>query len=224
MRDARQEQFARNLAEPMGVYDAYVKAGYSPDRKNAKAAANKPNLKARVRFLMQPQMHAAGIDRERALKNLAAIAFSDIRKAMSWRNDIRREEDYADGGEVMIVREIVSHKGRFIDSDKLDDDTALAIQQVEITLEGAIKIKFHPKQPALNKILEILRLTAPADSDKDKAGNTTLIQNVFNMTPAQAEAELVSAFRSARANAEPIHVIEQPAAAPDDHGDAAADP
>ncbi len=209
LRDQRQEQFARYLAEPLGVFDAYVKAGYSPDKKNAKAAASKETVKARVRFLMQPEMRANGIERDRVLRELSALAFSDIRKAMSWVTDRVTTEDYADGGEVMILKTIVSHKGSFVPSHELDDATAAAIQSVEVTLDGAIKLKLHPKLPAISKLLEILRMTAPPpDPDKPGAGNgPTFIQNTFNITADQVHDELDAAFRNAREHAEPAEVL-----------------
>lgn len=193
----------------MGVYEAYVKAGYSPDKKNAKAAAAKETVKARVRFLMQPEMRANGIERDRVLRELSALAFSDIRKAMSWKSNRVTDEDYAEGGDVLVLRTIVSHKGEFVPSHELDDATAAAIQSVEVTLEGAIKIKFHPKLPAITKLLEILRITAPPpDPDKPGAGpGPTFIQNTFNITADQVHDELDAAFRNAREHAEPADVI-----------------
>lgn len=210
LKDPRQEAFAQHLASAMTPAAAYEKAGYSPDHKNAKKAAAKPHIQARMAYLLQPALERAGIERDRVMREFAALAFSDITKAMSWRNDIRREEDYADGGEVLVVREIVSHKARFVDSDQLDEATRAAIASVEVTLEGAIKVKMHPKIPALVKLAELLRMLAPPETPAggDQPG-PTLIQNVFNMTPQEATDQVMAAFRSARAHAEPIEPIDQ---------------
>lgn len=214
LRDLRQEQFARYIATPMGVYEAFCKAGYAPDRKNAKRTAARENVKARVEFLMRPQMEAMSIERDRVIREYAALAFSDITQVMKWQTGFVETEDYADGGETLVVRRIVNHKGEFLPSKDLPPEVRAAIQSVEVTTEGAIKVKMHPKLPALAKLAELLRLIQPAPKDGDEpapgTGPVNLIQNVFNITPEQARNELHAAFRTARRHAEPVHVIEQP--------------
>ena len=51
IKDARQEAFARNLAEQMTEDEAYTKAGYKADRSNASKLTAKHHIQARVAFL-----------------------------------------------------------------------------------------------------------------------------------------------------------------------------
>ncbi len=195
LRDFRQEQFAQALARPMAPFEAYVAAGYAPDRKNAAKTAQRPNIAARVRHLMAPALHSAGVSRERVMKEVAALAFSDMRRVAKWGN-IATDT----GKETPDGVPIVTHFNdvAFLNSEDLTDEAAAAVSEVKRSAEGAISIKLHPKMPALKMLAELLRMMAPDDPDKR---GVTLVQNVFNMTKAEAEDELAAAFRSARANA-----------------------
>lgn len=220
--DFKREQFAMHLAAPMDSYDAYVKAGYTPDRKNAKRMAAREDVRARVRFLMAPAMRSAGISRERIIKEFAAIAFSDIRNVVKWGSIAQEGPEDPETGIPTVAH---FNDVAFVNSDSLSDEAAAAVAEVKRSAEGAISIKLHPKIPALSRLAEILRMLAPPEDKKD--GDTSsvvnLTQNVFNMTPQQAMDEVEAAFRSARQHAEPIDVVEAPADRTDDGG-SAADP
>jgi hypothetical protein len=76
------------------------------------------------------------ITKEGILRELARVAFSDVRRACMWCN-----------GAMVIV-----------DSGRIDDDTGAAIAQVSMAKDGAIVIKMHSKLDALKKLGEHLGL------------------------------------------------------------------
>jgi phage terminase small subunit len=81
------------------------------------------------------KMTWAEVSLERVLRELKAIAFSDISKAVTWSC-----EEEEDGQRVKVLP---------VPSDKLDEDTAAAISAVSQSSTGALRIKMHNKLAAL---------------------------------------------------------------------------
>jgi phage terminase small subunit len=69
------------------------------------------------------------------LRELKAIAFSNISKALTWSC-----EEGGDGQRIKIL---------LVPSDKLDEDTAAAISAMSQSSAGALRIKMHNKLAAL---------------------------------------------------------------------------
>jgi len=69
------------------------------------------------------------------LRELKAIAFSNISKALTWSC-----EEGEDGQRIKIL---------LVPSDKLDEDTAAAISAVSQGSTGTLRIKMHNKLAAL---------------------------------------------------------------------------
>ena len=82
------------------------------------------------------------VTNERILAEMAAIAFSDMRKIVKWGADMRAIHN-ADG-------QIIGYTSGVgvIGSDEIDDQTAAAISEVAETKDG-IRIKLHDKKDAL---------------------------------------------------------------------------
>jgi phage terminase small subunit len=76
------------------------------------------------------------------VRELAAIAFSDISKAVTWGVQVREEED-GRGQRVKVTANAVS----LVPSDRLDENTAAAIAAVSRGSNGALRIKMHNKLP-----------------------------------------------------------------------------
>jgi phage terminase small subunit len=92
--------------------------------------------------------HAAGrseVSLERVLRELAAIAFSDISKAVTWGPSVQVREEEEDGQRVKVIVNAVL----LVPSDKLDENTAAAIAAVSQGSNGAVRIKMHNKLAAL---------------------------------------------------------------------------
>jgi phage terminase small subunit len=80
---------------------------------------------------------------------LAKIGFSDIRKIVKWQSAMVTEEDSPDGGEKLVVKNIVTNLVQIIGSDEVDDVTAACISEISQTDKGAVKVKLHDKRAAL---------------------------------------------------------------------------
>ena len=77
----------------------------------------------------------AEVSLERVLRELAAIAFSNITKAVTWSC-----EEGEDGQRVKIL---------LVPRDKLDEGTAAAISAVSQSSTGTVRIRMHNKLQAL---------------------------------------------------------------------------
>jgi phage terminase small subunit len=72
------------------------------------------------------------------------IGFSDIRKVVSWRNElVTRTEKSKDGEPVLMPRVTI------VDADKISDEAAAAVAEVWQTVNGALRVKMHDKHAAL---------------------------------------------------------------------------
>jgi len=101
-------------------------------------------ISARVQEIVGRAAERAGVSLERVLRELAAIAFSDISKAVTWGVQVREEED-EHGQRVKVITSAVS----LVPSDRLDENTAATIAAVSQSPTGTLSIKMHDKLAAL---------------------------------------------------------------------------
>ena len=88
---------------------------------------------------------------EQVVRELKLIGFSDIRKVVSWRNElVTRTEKGKDGEPVMV--EVVMPRVTIVDGDKISDEAAAAVAEVSQTVNGALRVKMHDKHAALVSI------------------------------------------------------------------------
>ena len=79
--------------------------------------------------------------------SLICAGFSDIRKVVSWRNElVTRTEKGKDGAPVLMPRVTI------VDADKISDEAAAAVAEVSQTVNGALRVKLHDKHAALVSI------------------------------------------------------------------------
>src|SRR5258707_4507242 len=84
---------------------------------------------------------------EQVVRELKLIGFSDIRKVVSWRNQlVTRTEKGEDGAPVLMPRVTI------VDADKISDEAAAAVAEVSQTVNGALRVKLHDKHAALVSI------------------------------------------------------------------------
>jgi len=81
----------------------------------------------------------------RVLRELKAIAFSDISKAVTWGPSVQVREEEEDGQRVKVIVSALM----LVPSDKLDENTAAAIGAVSQSSTGALRIRMHNKLRAL---------------------------------------------------------------------------
>lgn len=148
---AKQERFVEEYMVDLNATQAAIRAGYSKDTARAIACENltKPHIESAVAEAMKKLSDRTGISQERVLAELAKIGFSDIRKAIKWSGNLVTEEDNPDGGDVLVIKTMISNSVELIDSDLLDDATAGAIAQISQNAAGGISLKMYDKQTAL---------------------------------------------------------------------------
>ena len=103
----RHERFAHALAEGKTATEAYILAGYKANDGNASRMKGNERISARVQEIVGRAAERAEVSLERVLRELAAIAFSNITKAVTWGLQVREEKD--EGGQrVKVVTSAVS--------------------------------------------------------------------------------------------------------------------
>jgi phage terminase small subunit len=93
---------------------------------------------------MRAGAERAEVTVEQVVRELKLIGFSDIRKVVSWRNElVTRTEKGEDGEPVPMPRVTI------VDADKISDEAAAAVAEVSQTVNGALRVKMHDKHAAL---------------------------------------------------------------------------
>jgi phage terminase small subunit len=128
------ERFAQALAQGKAATEAYALTGYKANDGNASRLKGNERISARIQEIVGRAAERAEVSLERVLRELAAIAFSRINKAVTWSC-----EEEEDGQRVKVSP---------VPSDKLDEDTAAAISAVSQSSTGALRIKMHNKLAA----------------------------------------------------------------------------
>lgn len=160
LRNARHEAFAQALAKGKSATEAHALAGYSPNRGNAATLKQNESIQKRVAELLEwsatvdrrateKAVERLAITKEKVLAELAKIGFSDIRKAVKWQGRVETEEDNPDGGDILVIRNIVSNTVQLVSSEDLDDDTAAAIAEISQNASGGLRVKMYDKRGAL---------------------------------------------------------------------------
>lgn len=150
--NARHERFAQALAMGKSADEAYSAAGYTPHRSNASRMSTNDNIRARVAEILQRGAERAEITEEMVLRELAKIGFADIRKAIKWNGHLVKTEDNPDGGDTLVITNVVTNHVTLVDSEELDDETAAAIAKISQNATGGITLQMHDKQAALVNI------------------------------------------------------------------------
>src|SRR2546430_1004947 len=141
----RHEHFAQALARGKTATEAYLLAGYKANDGNASRMKGNERISARVQEIVGRAAEQAEVSLERVLRELKAIAFSDISKAVTWGPSVQVREEEEDGHRVKVIVNAVL----LVPSDKLDENTAAAIAAVSQGSNGAVRIKMHNKLAAL---------------------------------------------------------------------------
>ena len=151
----KQRRFAEHYVTLGSVTDAAVAAGYSERSAHNQGYRLMKNdaVVALIRDLQAKSAKAFDISRERLAQEYARIAFGDIRKAVRWKSNVLAAyvDPDDDSGEAAPAGVHVNDV-QFLDSDEIDDDTALAISEVGKDSRGGLKMKMHDKMRALDSL------------------------------------------------------------------------
>src|SRR5437660_12310275 len=93
----RHERFAQARAQGKAANEAYAMAGYKANDGNASRLKGNERISARVQEIVGRAAERAEVSLERVLRELAAIAFSDIRKVVTWRNEVAAARVFEEG-------------------------------------------------------------------------------------------------------------------------------
>lgn len=147
----KQRAFVREYLIDLNATQAAIRAGYSERSAHVEGVRLLKNAKidAAVSSAMKMRADRTEITADRVLRELAKIGFSDIRKAVKWQSSLITEEDNPDGGDVAVIKTVVTNNVQLIGSDEIDDDTAAAIAEISQNATGGLKIKLHDKKAAL---------------------------------------------------------------------------
>jgi phage terminase small subunit len=150
----------------------------------------KPEVAAAVREAQAERTRRTRIGVDRVVRELAAVAFSDIRNAASWK---AVAED-ADGPRYRLDVK---------DSARIDEGTSAAIQEIRRYSWGAVRIKLHDKLGALALLGRHLGMFVDRhEIDLRQEQSQALDEHIRSLSPAQ-RAQVREAIRTA---------IDQPAA------------
>jgi len=148
---AKQRAFVQEYLIDLNATQAAIRAGYSEDTARAIGCENltKPNIQASIEAAMKARSDRTQITADRVLTELAKLGFSDIRKAVKWQTSLITEEDNPDGGDIAVIKQVVTNNVQLIASEDIDDETAAAISEISQNATGGLKIKLHDKRAAL---------------------------------------------------------------------------
>ena len=125
---ARQRAFVSEYVIDRNATQAAIRAGYGKGE-YGRQLVTKPHVRAAIDAELDRMAAETGVTAERVIKELARLAFSDVRDLASW------------SGQLATVK----------DSDEISDDAAAAIQEVGMTPSG-IKLKLVDKRAALEAL------------------------------------------------------------------------
>lgn len=152
--NARHERFAQELASGKSGSEAYILAGFEPNRHNASRLKTNETVQARVAEILQAAALRVEITQARVLEELGKLGFSDIRKVVTWRSQANVAQIDSEADTQALIEEgelrfAVANQIELLSSDDVDDDTAAAISEISMTDKGTIKVKLHDKKGAL---------------------------------------------------------------------------
>jgi phage terminase small subunit len=177
----KQEKFVQVYLETGNASEAYRQAydcaGMAPATINSEAAALlvNPKITPRLEAVRAAVAEKHGVTVDWVMHQLKAIAGADIRKALKWNGLEITEEDNPDGGEVLVVKHQYTNAVLFKNSDEIDDDTAAAISEVSQSPTGGLRVKFHDKLAALDRLGRTLGMFRDKDDDEPRSLTIQLV-------------------------------------------------
>lgn len=168
---ARQQRFVEEYLIDLNATQAAIRAGFSPRAANRTGSRLLSNvdIQTAIQAHQAARTQQAGIDAARVLRELGSIAFLDPRKLVKW-------------GPLGV---------ELLDSSRLSDEAAAAVESVSQTATGGLKIKFHSKHAALRILAEITELLK----------ESTPLEELLDQLPPELAAILRAAILQRHATA-----------------------
>lgn len=183
--NAKQQRFVNEYLIDLNATQAAIRAGYSV--KSAEHIGyqllQKTPVAEAIAKRQQKLAEKLEVTQERIVAELAKIGFADIRRAIKWNGHLIKEEDNPDGGDVLVIKTIVSNHVTLIDSEELDDDTAAAIASISQNATGGISLKMHDKKGALVDLGKHLGMFIDKHELSGPEGGPVVFQTVYETKP-----------------------------------------
>jgi phage terminase small subunit len=146
----KQRRFVDEYLIDLNATQAAIRAGYSVKAAKVIGHENltKPYIAEHITQRMAARSVRTQITQDMVVRELAKIAFADIRNAVKWSPTMGEMLVDDGSGELVPVQ---TNGVMLVPSDEVDDSTARAISEITQTRDG-IKIKFHDKLAALVSI------------------------------------------------------------------------
>jgi phage terminase small subunit len=152
----KQERFCWLYVEKSSASEAYrlaydVGSDTKPETVHRKAAELLANGKvtARIEAIRAELRDRSAITLDHLVEALRPIAFSDIRKVVTWGAAVPLKDP--ETGEIVVVQDIVVR-------DDLDDAAAAMIAKIVRGKDGSLRVEMHDKLAAIEKIARLLGL------------------------------------------------------------------
>lgn len=184
---ARQTRFVDEYLIDLNAARAAARAGYEAGTAytSGPRLLRRPEVAAAVAAGMAERAERTGITAERVLAEYARMAFSDIRRAVSWRT---LEPEQGEGAR----RKAAASQVQVLDAEQMDAETAAAIAEVSQAAGGALRVKMHDKKGALDSLARHLGLFdgrgEAGGRGEAEGGDGELTDRMAQLTPAQRAA------------------------------------
>lgn len=161
MLSLRKELFVNEFLKDGNATQAVIRSGYSPNGANRRGAAllKDPVVRARIEEARAEAACAAGITRERVLREYAKLAFSDPRLFFNADGTLKHPTELDDDTAAALAQFEVSEELADDDSDeKLEPQThggALKRSYAKRVAGYLTKIKWSDKRAALDSIVKL---------------------------------------------------------------------
>lgn len=212
---ASRERFAQMVANGVKVQDAYLNAGYSGKVDSRQALRSAPDVAKRIEYLLDRRITDDNIARhkhekpltnrkDRIIKELESIAFSDVRDLVQWRKIPLINDD----GTVILKPDGTPQTETiltFTPSNKLTQSQAAALKKIG-TKAGELNLEAHDKLAALEKLAKIEGMFQDNNSLTLNQSLTTTVNqvNVGQMQSLEAARMLAFAIQKAQRVQQPI--------------------
>lgn len=148
--NARRARFVQEYLVDLDARAAAARAGYKSEVRNNHGFVllKVPEVQAAIAAAQSERLQRAELTHDRVLRELMAVAFSDIRNVASWRDrPPRRGQDGAAQLKVWAR-----------DSSELSPQHAAAVASIRRTGRGGLHVRLHDKLPALALLARHLEL------------------------------------------------------------------
>jgi phage terminase small subunit len=154
----KRERFCWLYVEKSNASEAYrlshnVAADTKPEtvHRNAHALLKDTKVTARIEQIRADLRQSRAITLDHLVEALRPIAFSDIRKVVTWGPAIPLKDP--ETGEVLVVQDVIIKP-----TDEIDDAAAAMIAKVIRSKDGSVRVELHDKLAAIEKIAKLLGL------------------------------------------------------------------